>query len=115
MPVAARDTVARVAAMLRPHRGRQANLEAILNSSRWHRNGHWLEKNMEAFFQRNPGADPVRLLAVDARRTCLLDEQTSPVQETAAEFRQSHLRPLLRCDHPLTFKMPQPPDFGKLQ
>ncbi|GJC88061.1 hypothetical protein ColLi_10899 [Colletotrichum liriopes] len=114
MPDAARVTVARVAAMLRPHRGRQASLGAVLSSSRWHRNGHWLEKNLEAFFQRDPGADPVRLLGVDARRTRLLDDQTSPVQETAAELRQFPLRPLRR-DHSLTFRMPQPPGFRKLQ
>lgn len=62
LPKAAWHTVLRVAAVLRPHCGRQANIGAILNKPGSHIGVQWLEMEIDAFFKRNPGIDPVQLL-----------------------------------------------------
>jgi hypothetical protein len=78
MPMAAWQTVARVAAILRPHQGRQSNIKDILDTPRWRCDGPWLEMEMEEFFQRAPDTDPARLLVDDVRRGRLLGSGTDP-------------------------------------
>ncbi|KEY63870.1 hypothetical protein S7711_11541 [Stachybotrys chartarum IBT 7711] len=75
MPKAAWHTVARVAAVLRPHQGRHSNIKDILAKPRWRSDGPWLEKEMEAFFQRVPETNPARLLVDNVRRARLLDRE----------------------------------------
>ncbi|KAK3933657.1 hypothetical protein QBC46DRAFT_401541 [Diplogelasinospora grovesii] len=92
MPKEAWHTVARVAAVLRPHPRRQANIKDILDKLRWRSDGPWLEKEMEAFFQK-VGMDPAGLLADDARRVRLLDGQTDPdprSRESTPSLRSFH-------------------------
>lgn len=64
-------TVAIIAAVLRPHRGREANIKYIPDKPRWR--SDWLEREMGVFFRGLPGPDTAGLLAVNERCVRLSD------------------------------------------